>query len=111
MRQIFISQLMRGKSDERIKAEREALTDYARTKFGIDVQIIDSFFEGAPAHKKPIWFLGKSIEKLADAESILMSPDWQEGKGCKIEHDVALSYGIEVVYAPNNVYDGILKKL
>ena len=104
MKYVFISQPMNGLNDNQIKINRNELVEYAKREYGVDVQIIDSFFEGAPHHKKPIWFLGKSIEKLADAEVIIMGEGWESARGCKIEHDVAKAYGIEVDY-----YRGVQK--
>lgn len=98
MKYVFISQPMKGLNNNQINVNRNEVIEYAKNKYGFDVTIIDSFFEGAPAHKKPIWFLGKSIEKLADAEVIIMAPGWEDARGCKIEHDVAKAYGIEVDY-------------
>ena len=102
MKKVFISQLMKGKTDEEIKKERQELTEEAKKLFGIDCEIIDSFFEGAPAHKKPLWFLGKSIEKLADAEVVIMGKGWEKGRGCVIENECAKFYGIDIVYGGNS---------
>lgn len=46
---VFISQPMRGKTNEEIKAERERLIGKAREHYGADIEVVDSFFEGAPA--------------------------------------------------------------
>lgn len=98
MKTVFISQPMNGKNNNQISIQRNELYEYAKNKYGIDVELVDSFFEGAPHHKKPLWFLGKSIEKLSDAEVIIMAPDWDKARSCKIEHDAAIAYGIEVDY-------------
>ena len=65
---VFISQPMRDKTDEQIKSEREKAIKAIREKHNEEVEIIDSFFENAPHNAKPLWFLGKSIELLADAD-------------------------------------------
>lgn len=56
---VFISQPMRGKTNEEIKAERERLIGKAREHYGADIEVVDSFFEGAPADARPLWFLGE----------------------------------------------------
>ena len=56
MKKLFISQPMRDKTDEEIKAEREKIVKAVEEKFG-EVEVIDSFFEAAPHDAKPHWFL------------------------------------------------------
>lgn len=93
----FISQPMKGKTDQEIKEERGKAISSLKEKFGDDVQIIDSFFEGAPADVKPLWFLGKSIQLLADADVAYFCKGWEEARGCKIENTCAIEYGLEVI--------------
>ena len=59
MKKLFISQPMRGKTDEEIKAERAKAIEAASELVGEPVEVIDSFFEKAPADAKPLWFLGE----------------------------------------------------
>ena len=65
---VFISQPMRDKTDEQIKEERAKAVNRIKETYNEDVEIIDSFFENAPHNAKPLWFLGKSLELLADAD-------------------------------------------
>lgn len=94
---VFISQPMRDKTDEEIKLEREHLIKRAKKNYSDDIEIIDSFFEGAPHNANPVWFLGESIKKLAEADVAYFAKDWESARGCKIENTVAVEYGIEVV--------------
>ncbi len=48
MKKLFISQPMRGKSNEEIIAEREKAVKAAAEKLGEPVEAIDSFFKDAP---------------------------------------------------------------
>lgn len=64
MKKLFISQPMRGKSDEEILAERKKAIELAQEMIGEPVEVIDSFFQEAPADAKPLWFLGKAVEKI-----------------------------------------------
>ena len=124
MKKLFISQPMRGKTDEEIKEERldrlmtlqqgislelnkaklgktlEVLVEgYDEESFLFYVEVIDSFFEKAPADTKPLWFLGKSLELLADADVAYFAPGWNDARGCIIEHDCAIAYGIKSIVA------------
>ncbi len=99
MKKLFISQPMRGKTDEEIKEERAKAIEKASELVGEPVEVIDSFFEKAPAGAKPLWFLGKSLELLADADVAYFAPGWKDARGCIIEHDCAISYGIKSIVA------------
>lgn len=97
MKKLFISQPMRGKSDEDILAERQKAIKSAEEKIGEPVEVIDSFFQEAPADAKPLWFLGKSLELLAGADIAYFAKGWQDARGCKIENTCAIEYGIPVI--------------
>ena len=92
---LFISQPMRGKSDEDILEERQKAIKSAEEKIGEPVDVIDSFFEKAQVNAKPLWFLGKSLELLAGADVAYFAPGWEDARGCKIEHTCAVEYGID----------------
>lgn len=57
MKKLFISQPMRGKTDEEILAERKKAIESAERNLGEPVEVIDSFFQNAPADARPLWFL------------------------------------------------------
>lgn len=93
----FISQPMRGKTDEEISKEREKAIASLKEKYGEDIEIIDSFFEKAPVNAKPLWFLGKSIQLLADADVAYFCKGWETARGCKIENTCAIEYGLDTI--------------
>lgn len=95
MKKLFISQPMRDKTDEEILVERNKAISIARTILKDDVEVIDSFFQNASAEAKPLWFLGKSIELLSTADIVYFCDGWQDYRGCRIEHECAVEYGIE----------------
>ncbi len=97
MKKLFISQPMKGKTNEQILAEREKAIESAKKCLGEDVEVIDSFFKDAPHDAKPLWFLGKSLELLAGADVAYFASEWEEYRGCKIEHECATQYGITIV--------------
>lgn len=95
MKKLFISQPMRGKSDEDILKEREQAIAKAQEAVGEPVEVIDSFFQSAPADARPLWFLGKSLELLSAADVAYFADGWQDARGCRIEHECAVEYGID----------------
>lgn len=99
MKKLFISQPMGGKTDEEILAVRKQAIEKASELVGEPVEVIDSFFQSAPVGAKPLWFLRKSLELLADADVAYFAPGWNNARGCIIEHDCAIAYGIESIVA------------
>lgn len=98
MIKLFISQPMKGKTDEEIKAVREQAINAAKAIIGSsDIKVIDSFFERAPMDAKPLWFLGKSIELLSAADIAYFAKGWEDARGCKIEHACATEYNIKTI--------------
>ena len=97
MKKLFISQPMRGKTDEEILAVRERAIASAKDHLGEEVEVIDSFFQNAPADARPLWFLGKSLELLSGADVAYFAKGWEEARGCRIENQCAIEYGIDVI--------------
>lgn len=103
---LFISQPMRGKSDEEIESEREDLIAIAKAVYAGrgEVEVIDSFFKGGlvvPAGAKaPLYYLSKSLELLATADVAIFAKDWREARGCRIEHECADGYGVARIEPP-----------
>lgn len=95
---LFISQPMKGKTDEQILEERNKAAGLFILE-GENVEVIDSFIKDAPAQAAPLWYLGESIKLLSEADVVYFCKDWQKYNGCTIEHECAVRYGKTVVYA------------
>lgn len=98
MKKLFISQPMRGKSDDEILAERSNAIQAAKDALGEDVELIDSFF-GTSDMSHALEYLGESLKLLAKADIAYFARGWNEARGCKIEHQCALEYGIHTIEA------------
>ena len=100
MKKLFISQPMKGLTDEEILKAREEIKTRAEQAIGEQVELIDSFVEDCPGEiikSIPIWYLGKSIEFLSQADIAYFGGDWRNARGCKIEYVIATTYGIKVI--------------
>ena len=95
MKKLFISQPMRGKTEEEILAVREKAIKSAEKQVGEPIEVIDSFFQSVPVGVKPLWYTGESIKLLAEADVAYFAKGWDEARGCKIEHTCAVEYGID----------------
>ena len=101
MTKIFISQPMNGKTNEEIEDERNYTISVLTSRFSKEnerIEIIDSFFKDAPHDTKPLWYLGESIKLMSEADVVFFCNGWQTARGCQIEHDCALEYGIDTMY-------------
>ena len=94
---IFISQPMNGKTNEEIENKRNYIISRLAAQFPRS-EIIDSFFKNAPHDAKPLWYLGESIKLMSEADVVFFCNGWQTSRGCQIEHDCALEYGIGTMY-------------
>lgn len=106
MKKIMISQRMKDVSDDVVRENREKLINYVKRDLFSreEVEIVDSYFEEYPPNdtkNKPVWYLGKSIQKLSEADVLVVEEGAEYAKGCKIEILIAESYGIDVHYVHN----------
>lgn len=97
MKKLFISQPMRGKTDEEILAVRKLAVKQVQERIGEDVEVIDSFFQDHPTFDKPLKYLAASIALLADADIAYFVKGWDETRGCLIERMCAFAYGIKII--------------
>lgn len=100
MKKLFISQPMKGLTDEEILKAREEIKTRAEQAIGEQVELIDSFVEDYPKEINksiPVWYLGKSIQFLSQADIAYFGGDWRNARGCKIEYEVANAYGIKTI--------------
>ena len=95
---VFISQPMKGRTDKEILDERDAVIEYLKQKYS-DISIIDSFLDIEPPEVKTIavFYLGKSIQLLSDADLCVVVGDVSDNNGCQIEMEVCKRYGIELI--------------
>lgn len=98
VKKVFISQPMNGKSPEEIQQERERIIVHLRETVG-EIEVIDSYFEdyNPQAGCIPMKYLAKSIELLADADLAYFAKGWESARGCRIENECTISYGIDVM--------------
>jgi len=46
---------------------------------------------------EPVYYLSKSIEQMSKVSVVYFANDWFDYRGCRIEHDIATSYGIAIM--------------
>ena len=102
MKKVFISMPMNGKTDEEIVKEFKSTKKRVLELFD-GCQVIDSVFSNFDLDNNantPIYYLGRSIELLADADVVYFAKGWEQARGCLIEYQIAKTYGKTYVEEP-----------
>lgn len=104
---VFLSQPMRGKTHEEILSSirevQEFLTKYLDST---NVEIIESY-SPSNKNKEPLVALGDSIKDLSKADLAVFLNDWNQYRGCIIEHHTAKIYEIPHISVQNE--NGLLR--
>ena len=94
---LYISQPMRGKAMNDIMSERKQLVAEAAVELRTDdILVLDTLFINHD--RPPLAMLGRSIEKMAEADAVIFAPDWKQAAGCRVEHIAASEYDMRILY-------------
>lgn len=101
----MLSQSMNGKTDEEIIATREkAIKALADAGYEIvNTLFIDEWYSKEKMTERgvvqiPLCFLAKSLENMSLCHAAYFCKGWENARGCKIEHDAAVAYGLTIIY-------------
>lgn len=96
---VFISQPMAGLTTQQITQRRDHIAELVKNRYGNDVVIIDSILTKQPTNKNPsVHCLGTSLQLMADADLAVFDIGYEFARGCRIEHQVAIDYNIDLAY-------------
>lgn len=105
MLKAMISQPMAGKTDAEIVVVREKAMAVLKEK---GYRVVNTLFtdkwyskenmEGRGVVQIPLCFLAKSLENMSLCHAAYFCKGWENYRGCKIEHEAAIAYGLEVIY-------------
>jgi hypothetical protein len=105
MKKAMLSQPMAGRSDEEIVATRDTAIKALNEK---GYEIVNTLFtdkwyskeqmEARGVIQIPLCFLAKSLENMSLCHAAYFCKGWDKTRGCKIEHDAAVAYGLEIMY-------------
>ena len=106
MKKAMLSQPMAGKTEGEIVATREAAIkeleargfEVVNTKFTDEWYRPENMVERGVVNI-PLCFLAKSLENMSLCHTAYFCKGWGQARGCKIEHDAAVAYGLEIIYA------------
>lgn len=105
MKKAMLSQPMGGKTDEEIVATREKAVSFLE---GAGYEIMNTLFTDEWYNREnmekrgvvqiPLCFLAKSLENMSLCHAAYFCKGWENARGCRIEHDAAKAYGLEIIY-------------
>ena len=105
MKKAMLSQPMAGKTNEEIVATRERAINALEEK---GYEIVNTLFTDEWYSKDamtergvvqiPLCFLAKSLENMSRCHAAYFCKGWENARGCRIEHEAAVAYGLEILY-------------
>ena len=105
MQKIMISQPMNGLTHEQIVETRDRFLEYVKNE---ELEVINTYFPDEYYLKEyitekgiiqiPVYFLAKAIETMSFCHKVYFAKGWENARGCKIEHEIAKQYGLEIIY-------------
>ena len=105
MKKAMLSQPMAGKTDEEIVCTRnEAISALKERGFEIvNTLFTDEWYSRESMEKRgvvqiPLCFLAKSLESMSLCHAAYFCKGWENARGCRIEHEAAKAYGLEIIY-------------
>lgn len=109
MKKAMISQPMKGLTDEQIKTVKADAVAFLEAQ---GYEVINTFFEDlneevmikSGVKHLPVGYLAQSIAALAMADALYCVKGWHEARGCRLEHDIAEAYGIEIITDSDDEY-------
>lgn len=101
----MLSQPMAGKTEQEIKETREKAIK-ALESMGYEIVntlFTDDWYSKENMEKRgvvqiPLCFLAKSLENMSLCHAAYFCKGWEKARGCKIEHDAAVAYGLTIIY-------------
>ena len=105
MLKAMLSQPMAGKTDEEIVKTREKAIKALEAKGYeiVNTLFTDEWYSRESMEKRgvvqiPLCFLAKSLENMSLCHAAYFCKGWEQARGCRIEHDAAVAYGLDVIY-------------
>ena len=105
MKKAMFSIPLAGRTREEIIAGRKraikALTDMGfevvNTNFDSEWYSKDAMAERGVV-QVPLCYLAKSLEQMCMCHAAYFCKGWENARGCRIEHEAAKAYGLEILY-------------
>lgn len=101
----MLSQPMAGKTDEEIFATREKAIQALEEKGYeiVNTLFTDEWYSNESMKARGVvnislCFLAKSLENMSLCHAAYFCKGWEQARGCRIEHEAAKAYGLDIIY-------------
>ena len=101
----MLSQPMNGKTEEEIIATRNRAISFLQEKGYeiVNTLFTDEWYSNESMKNRgvvqiPLCFLAKSLENMSLCHVVFFCKGWEDARGCRIEHEAAKAYGLEIIY-------------
>lgn len=101
----MLSQPMNGKTEQEIVETRnKAIKALEAAGYEIvNTLFTDEWYSKEKMEERgvvqiPLCFLAKSLENMSLCHAAYFCKGWEKARGCKIEHDAAVAYGLKILY-------------
>ena len=103
MKKAMLSQPMAGKTDKEIIETRERAIKALEGFEIVNTLFSDEWYSREAMESRgviqiPLCFLAKSLENMSLCHAAYFCKGWENARGCRIEHEAAKAYGLEVIY-------------
>lgn len=102
----MISQPMNGLTDEEIeKTRNKAIKHLDRLGYKVVSTLFkDGWYNNSAMKDRgvmniPVYYLARTLESMSFCDAVYFCEGWEDAMGCRIEHDVAEEYGLDIIYA------------
>lgn len=96
---VFISQPMRGLTEEEIMSKRNQAIEILRKRHpNKDIEVIENYKHDLPEGSHPLEYLGRDILMMKDADLVFFVHGHYGARGCRIEYRVAEEYGLNIEF-------------
>lgn len=91
----MISQPMRGKNlNELEKVRNNAVERLEKNGYRVE----DTYFKEGYGPNTPLFCLGRALIHMSYCDAVYFCKGWEEARGCRIEHEAAEQYGLDILY-------------
>lgn len=105
MKKAMISQPMNGLTEKEINDTREKAKEVLENRGYefVNTLFTDEWYQKEAMEVRgvvqiPVCFLAKSLENMSLCHAAYFCKGWENARGCRIEHEVASAYGLEIFY-------------
>lgn len=102
---VMLCQPMAGKTEQEIIETRErAITALKENGYDVvNTLFTDEWYSNEAMKARgvvqiPLCFLAKSLENMSLCHAAYFCKGWENARGCRIEHEAAKAYGLEIIY-------------